>query len=118
MIYQIKKVVHYDSYNKWYDNIITISPTPDFTTELYLKKITKLIHIEKLSPFKGHHKDNHKDICHYAFINNCHELSTIDDIPTIFSLLIANGFKIETDITKMLQDSSVKIKDLICIISN
>ena len=48
--------------------------------------------------------------------NNTHEMLEIIDIPNLFSFLIENGYKINTDITKIMQKSSVKIDKLICFI--
>lgn len=117
MIYQIKKDIYYDNYNKCYKKIIVISPTPDFSTEPYLKKITKLLHTEKISPYKEYNTCCEREICKYAFIDEYNNYLTINDLPHIFSLLTTNGFKIETEITKMMQNSSVKIKELVCFIS-
>ena len=117
MIYQIKKDIYYDSYNKCYKKLIVISPTPNFSTEPYLQKITKLLHTEKISPYKINNNCCERENCKYAFIDEYNNYLTINDLPHLFSLLTTNGFKIETEITKMMQDSSVKIKELICFIS-
>jgi hypothetical protein len=51
-------------------------------------------------------------------INNKHDLMCIDELPTLFQFLVTNGFTIDTSITKMMQNSNVKLSnDLICFFS-
>ena len=55
----------------------------------------------------------------YAFVhphNKC-ELLCVNDIALLFGYLTNNGYIINTDVTKIMQKSDVKIKNLICFIS-
>ena len=49
--------------------------------------------------------------------SNKNEFLSLENIGDFFTILIENGYKIDTEITKMLQQSSEKINNLICFIS-
>ena len=112
-MYQITSEIYLDKINKCYKKIIIISPNPDT-----LKSIIKTIPREKLSPYdESHHCCQTR--CLNAFVNpneKC-ELLCVDQISILFQYLLANSFIINTDITKIMQDSDVKIPNLICFIS-
>jgi hypothetical protein len=47
---------------------------------------------------------------------------TVDEVPDLFSFLISHGYKIDTSVTKMLNQSSIRFKtnkanELIAMIS-
>ena len=48
---------------------------------------------------------------------NKNDFLPLENIGDFFTILIENGYKIDTEITKMLQQSSEKINNLICFIS-
>ena len=113
-MYQITSEIYLDKFNKCYKKIIIISPNPPDT----LKSIIKTIPREKLSPYDESHPCQ-TNRCLNAFVNpneKC-ELLCVDQISILFQYLLANGFIINTDITKIMQDSDVKIPNLICFIS-
>jgi len=115
-MYQITSEVYLDRRDKCYNKIVVISPKP---IEPALQSITKLIHREKLSPFQETSPCCSLDPCMYAVVdpNNKCQLMCINDITLLFGYLKLKGFKINTDITKIMQDSTVQIPNLICFIS-
>lgn len=51
-------------------------------------------------------------------INDKHDLLCVDELPLLFEFLLTNGFTINTSITKMMQNSNVKLSnDLLCFFS-
>lgn len=115
-MYQITSEIYLDRRDKCYKKIVAISPKP---TELALQSITKLIHREKLSPFQEISPCCPYDPCMYAVVDpkdKC-QLMCINDITLLFGYLKLKGFKVNTDITKIMQDSTVQIPNLICFIS-
>jgi hypothetical protein len=42
------------------------------------------------------------------FSNSCSDLMTVDETPDLFSFLLSNGYKIDTSITKMMNQSSIR----------
>ena len=115
-MYQITSEVYLDRFNECYKNILVISPRPK---DASLNAITKPISRQKLSPFQEISPCCPLDRCIYAFVhphNKC-ELLCVDDIVLLFGYLNANGYTINTNVTKIMQKSDVKIKNLICFIS-
>uniref|UniRef100_A0A6C0C5A3 Uncharacterized protein n=1 Tax=viral metagenome TaxID=1070528 RepID=A0A6C0C5A3_9ZZZZ len=112
-MYRISSEVYLDRFNECYKNIIVISPRPQ---DASLNSITKSITREKLSPFQELSPCYPK--CVYAFVHpkKC-ELLCVDNIAILFGFLTANGYTINTDLTKIMQDSDVKLKNLICFIN-
>mgnify|MGYP006908615106 CR=1 FL=1 len=117
-MYQISSEVYLDKYNECYKNILVITPAP-LPKDKALMKITKQLHREKLSPFEENTSCCYKNNCITAFknMNNCNELLTVDQISILFGYLIRNGYIINTEITKMMQQSQVVIPNLICFVS-
>lgn len=114
-MYILKKEVYLDHYNKCYKHIIVISPKP---TEKALLEISKLVHREKLSPFQQISPCCPEEQCYYILLHpKTREFLCINQITILFNYLFENGFKIDTSVTEVMQQSSVKIKDLICFIS-
>ena len=116
-----------DTYNKEYLNIITVDKMPTGP----LAPLIVYISHQKLSPFQSQ--------C--AFSNNCtmaisryynkgvckkgNRFLLAEDIPSLLSFLQANGYSIDTTITKMIQRSNINIgntacdnkKKMVCIVS-
>ena len=114
-MYQISSEVYLDRFNECYKNIVVISPKPTDS----LNSITRALQRDKLSPFQEISPCCPLDRCIYAFLNprNRCELLCVNDIAILFGFLTTNGYTINTDLTKIMQDSDVKIKNLICFIS-
>jgi hypothetical protein len=41
---------------------------------------------------------------------SCSNLMTVDEVPDLFSFLLSNGYSIDTSITKMMNQSSIRYK--------
>lgn len=117
-MYQISSEVYLDKYNECYKNILIITPAPS-PKDKALIKITKQLHREKLSPFEENTSCCYKSRCIHAFknIDNCGELLNVDQISILFGYLMKHGYIINTEITKIMQQSQVVIPNLICFIS-
>jgi hypothetical protein len=100
---------YYDTHKQCYKNIITINTIPNGP----LKKLTKQIKLNKLSPFQVEGPCTPIEKCTFALINMnhhcCGDLMTPDELPFLFSFLLSNGYQIETQLTKLLYQSDVKI---------
>ena len=120
--------VFLDTYNQCYKNIIVINLPPEGP----LGKIVGRLKMPPLSPFNVPgpccNRIGYKD-CSLALFSlrggcggghgreNC--LMNDDEIPDLFSFLLSNGYKIDTSLTKMMNQSEVKINDnkILCFIT-
>jgi hypothetical protein len=117
--YTLFSQVYLDKYNQCYKNIITCNVPPRGP----LEKILRRVIFYPLSTFKQQ-QQGHRQTCGIGFVsmsNSCHLMTTCE-IPELFSFLLANGYKIDTSITKMLNDSDIQIgandsKKIICFIT-
>lgn len=105
-----------------YKNIITINMVPQGPLRLFVRKIQlpPLSHFQYPGPCSPLQK------CGLALIslqgrggsyyNNCNGLMTPDEIPDLFSFLMSNGYQIDTSVTKMMNNSSIKLdnKNILC----
>jgi hypothetical protein len=41
---------------------------------------------------------------------SCSDLMTVDEVPDLFSFLLSNGYSVDTSITKMMNQSSIRYK--------
>ena len=115
-IYKIKGDVYLDKKNECYKKILVIDPNPNDPT---INHIIKTIQRIKLSPF-----EENSPCCP---INNCLAVIMNPDIPTeflsinnidkLFTILLANGYTIDYNLSKILMKSQVEIPNLICFIS-
>ena len=104
-----------NSYYKSYQNIITLSNMPSGI----LANMVYVISSPKLSEFQSYHSfNNNSHNCIYALMryptnNNrgfmkCSDaFMTADDIPSVFSFLIENGYSINSDLTKLIYKSGI-----------
>ncbi len=112
-MYQLTSEIYLDKRDKLYKKVVVISPPPQ---EKELQSITKLVNREKLSPFQERSNYCSQNQCFYGVLNpnKLCDFLCLDDLPILFNYLITSGFKINYDITKMLQDSNIKKQNLIC----
>jgi hypothetical protein len=90
-----------------------------------LFKITRRIKVYPLSEFKEPSNCSRLQTCglglrslrfldgYSGYSNNsysCSDLMTVDEIPDLFSFLLSNGYTIDTSITKMMNQSSIRYK--------
>ena len=98
-----------DRYNQCYKNIITVNLLPQGPLMNYVRRIQ----FPPLSPFKipsGNNCDKSKQ-CGLALssLEHCNtNLMVTDEVPTLFSYLLSNGYSIDTSITRMLNDSDLQ----------
>jgi hypothetical protein len=110
-IYKINKLIHLDKYTKCYKNIFSIDNPPN---DLSLNLITRVIKKEKLSPFHTFSSCCDNTSCLKVFINlkKNNELLLENNIDILFSQIIEAGFKIEYEMSKLINK-----KNFICFIS-
>jgi hypothetical protein len=106
-----------NTYYKSYQNIITLSSMPTGP----LSNMVTTINTPKLSSFQTIGDFNNNPFnCTYVLLRypvnsgknplKCYDFFMgADDIPSIFAYLIENGYKIDTDLTKMLYKSPITI---------
>jgi hypothetical protein len=112
-MYSITSQAYTDPYFN-YKNILTINKIPTGTLANYTKKIN--ISPQRISAFRTRAEET---TCVYAIYNTTtNELLTIDELPEFFSFCKINGYKIETEITQMLSNNQLQMKNIICYISN
>jgi hypothetical protein len=101
--YAIFSRPYYDAFEQRYNNILTINKKPAGE----LEKITRRVKFLPLSPFKR----TERETCGYGICLDGNKLSTTDEIPDLFSFLLMNGYTIDTSLTKMMNQSEVRIND-------
>lgn len=114
-MYTLISMPFLDNYEKCYRNILVVNTKPTGP----LSTIVKLINPPKLSPFQVDSKCCPQQKCVYAItdLENKHEFMCVNDIPKLFTFLVENGYTIDTSITKMMQNSTVKMDNsLLCFI--
>jgi hypothetical protein len=102
-----------DTYNQCYKNIVTINLLPQGPLVNFVRRIQ----FPPLSTFKipngnGINGNNSKQ-CGLALfsLENCNtNLMVTDEVPTLFSFLLSNGYSIDTSITKMLNESDLQFE--------
>jgi hypothetical protein len=121
---------YYNPFSQCYSNIITLNLPPRGP----LLKLTRRIRNYPLSPFKIPTNCGRIQTCGIGLsslrgldllngVNSYNnELMTVDEVPDLFSFLISHGYKIDTSVTKMLNQSSIRFKtnkanELIAMIS-
>jgi hypothetical protein len=115
-MYQIKAEVYLDRRDECYKKVIVISPPPN---DPQLRKISKLVNRERLSSFQERSPCCQQDQCYYVILNpnNLCDFLCVDQIGILFSYLVANGYQIDSSVTKIMQNSDVVIPNLICFFS-
>lgn len=114
--YTLSATVYLDKHHKCYKKIVTINKKPKGS----LGKHVRRMHYNKISPFKESTPCNEIKNCFFALtdFDDKHRLLTVDKIPHLFSYLMEHDYKIDTKITKMMNQSKVQLDpDLICFIS-
>ena len=105
-----------DKINDCYTEIITVSPKPSGA----LLKQTKRINPPKLSPFTVNPNCCPTPTCIYALcsISDPSRLMCVDEIPDLFCFLTSNAYAIDTEITKMMNQSSIGFqrKKILCFV--
>ena len=111
---------YYDPCSQCYLNIVTMNLPPRGP----LLKITRRIKVYPLSEFKYPSNCSRMQTCGLGLRSlrflagfngnnnyySCSDLMTVDEIPDLFSFLLSNGYTIDTRITKMINQSSIRFK--------
>lgn len=117
--YTLSVEPYLDQYNKCYRKIVTINTNPIGPLSKYISRVNP----PRLSPFKENTICCSKSNCIFA-INNINpnscskDFMCVDSIPELFGFLTSNGYTIDTNLTKIMQKSNIKLSnDLLCFIS-
>ena len=106
----LEPILH--TYYKTYQQVITLSAVPEGP----LKEMVRIIRTEKLSPFQFLPITSNNPsnciyvLCRYRTQNQQKHSNYYmgkDDIPSIFAYLRANGYTIDTEITKMMNKTGL-----------
>ena len=110
-MYSILSVPYYKSNRQCYVKVLTLDRNPP--PKSILNKILKKTNFQKISPFKELNDCERNNSCRNIFINpyNYNEFAEINDIPAVFSWLITNNFSIDTNITQMLNNGTVRMSN-------
>jgi hypothetical protein len=128
-MYSLVSVPYYDHHTQCYTKVIKLNKMPPADSPL--NQIIRNVGPIRLSPFQvdsafsacngGCGCGNISQCCNVLITkvnDNNRQLMCIDELPTLFQFLVTNGFTIDTSITKMMQNSNVKLSnDLICFFS-
>lgn len=105
-----------DSYSQTYLQVITLSSMPSGP----LASMVKMIHLPKLSPFVvTNHNECQHDNCLYVLFRYptemCNSLKNTSnymfshDIPAVFSYFTDNGYIVDKDVSKTMNNSHVSV---------
>lgn len=98
------------SFDQCYKNIVTINVIPNGP----LQRLVRRTRFPPLSEFKmnGNGNDNRNNLCGLALLSlrNNETLMLVNEIPDLFSFLLAHGYKIDTSLTKMINNSDVRFQ--------
>jgi hypothetical protein len=117
-----------DTYNQCYKNIVVVNLKPQGP----LADLVSFVKFPKLSEFKQEGPCNPIKQCGYALMSlgTCStgcgkfgsDLMVVDEIPTLISYLVSNGYTVDTSITKMFNQSEIRFdtnigNKLICFVT-
>jgi hypothetical protein len=116
-----------DTYNQCYKNIVVVNLKPQGP----LGEIVRLVKFPPLSEFKQPSPCSPLKDCGYALMsfenggcckNGGCDLMVVDEVPTLISYLVSNGYTVDTSITKMFNNSDIRFdtntgNKLICFIT-
>jgi hypothetical protein len=116
-----------DTYNQCYKNIVVVNLKPQGP----LGELVRFIKFPPLSEFKQPSPCSPLKNCGFAILSlnkcndhnsDCGNLMVVDEVPTLISYLISNGYSVDTSITKMFNTSDITFdtntgNKLICFIT-
>ena len=117
-----------DTYNQCYKNIVVLNLKPRGP----LANLVRFVKFPALSEFKQQGPCSPIKQCGYALasLGTCNvgcgkfgsDLMTVDEVPTLISYLLNNGYTVDTSITKMFHNSEIRFdtttgNKLICFIT-
>jgi len=120
-----------DTYNQCYKNIVVVNLKPQGP----LADLVRFVKFPPLSEFKQPGPCSPLKQCGYALMSlgTCStgclrktsvgsDLMVVDEVPTLISYLVSNGYSVDTSITKMFNESDIRFdtntgNKLICFIT-
>jgi len=92
----------YDSKNKTYNKILTLGDMPSMPFAQYVRKINTPV-------LSSLYQIGNKSRCIYAILKSLDspEYMQAEDIPRLFEYLISSGYTVDSDFTKILQNSNI-----------
>jgi hypothetical protein len=117
-----------DTYNQCYKNIVVVNLKPQGP----LADLVTFVKFPPLSEFKQPGPCNPIKQCGYALLSlgtcnsGCNkfgsDLMVVDEVPTLISYLVSNGYTVDTSITKMFNQSEIRFdtntgNKLICFVT-
>lgn len=116
-----------DQYNQCYKNIVVLNLKPKGP----LAELVRFVKFPQLSEFKQSGPCSVIKQCGYALtsFDSCaygckfgNDLMSVDEVPTLISWLLSNGYTVDTSITKMFNESGIRFdtaigNKLICFIT-
>lgn len=97
-----------------YKNIITINTIPEGPLRIWVRRVNFL----PLSEFATYDYEGGGACGLALFSPYKHRLMSVEEFPDLISFLLANGYTVDTSLTKMINSSDVKILNnkLLCFI--
>ncbi len=117
-VHTILSYVYLDKIHKCYRKILVCKNKPKLDEPL--NTIIKVISREKNSPYDHFYGCDSQPHCVNTILNpgNTGEYLSADNIEILFNFFLENGYKIETQMTKLLlKTKTYKNKDIVCMIS-
>ena len=114
--YTLSSKVYLDTHLKCYSKIVTINEYPEGPLQNYVSRVRD----NKLSIFQQQSVCEDWKPCFYAihYPGQGQQFFTVDRLPELFSLVTANGYTIDTQLTQMInQSQTVSVDGIICFIS-
>uniref|UniRef100_A0A6C0E5Q4 Uncharacterized protein n=1 Tax=viral metagenome TaxID=1070528 RepID=A0A6C0E5Q4_9ZZZZ len=126
-MYTLTTQPYLDTVSQCYKNIIMINRIPEGPLKYYVQRIQ----LRPLSSFQCYQNacdplqkcglalssiSSHLSYNNCQLGNKCNMLMTPNEIPDLFSFLVSNGYRIDTSITKMMNNSDIRLsnKNILC----
>jgi hypothetical protein len=95
-----------NTFHQCYQNIVTINVIPEGP----LRRLVFRVRFPPLSEFKNSYHRN--ELCGLALLSlrNNGKIMLVNEIPDLFSYLLANGYQIDTSLTKMMNESDIRFQ--------
>lgn len=103
-VYALYRQPYFDTKQQTYRNTITIDTKPQGPLIAIVRQFkTSLV---------DHKNPDYQRRCAWAFLslNGPSKFMTIEELPQLFTFLLSNGYKIDTSITKMLNDGDIRMQ--------
>ena len=106
--------VYYDQFMQTYYNIIVVNTMPSGPLSRIVRRIQTPIMRTFNAPMNGWNTYDRKP-CLFALMalhpSNYSSYMSVEEVPNLLSYLLANGYKVDTSITKLLSRGEVRYTD-------